>query len=186
MELSFIPETDGERAVSPVIGVILMVAITVILAAVIGTFVLGLGDQVSQTAPQATLSISGTQNDVTQNPAGAAVAEHDVVNISHNGGGDISLDETTIIVEGASGSAEFPSSAGEEVSLSTAGTLVLNVTNSQMGGWTDGSSAYPKADQSVFSGGYTSNGGLAPGDEVTVTVVDDGSGQIISELSDTF
>lgn len=38
------------RAVSPVIGVILMVAITVILAAVIGTFVLGLGDSVSQNA----------------------------------------------------------------------------------------------------------------------------------------
>ena len=35
--------TDNE-AVSPVIGVILMVAITVILAAVIGTFVLGLAD----------------------------------------------------------------------------------------------------------------------------------------------
>ncbi len=44
--------TDG-RAVSPVIGVILMVAITVILAAVVATFVLGLGDQVGQTAPQA-------------------------------------------------------------------------------------------------------------------------------------
>ena len=42
-----------DRAVSPVIGVILMVAITVILAAVIGTFVLGLGDQVSESAPQA-------------------------------------------------------------------------------------------------------------------------------------
>jgi len=37
------PQTT-DRAVSPVIGVILMVAITVILAAVIGTFVLGLGD----------------------------------------------------------------------------------------------------------------------------------------------
>lgn len=38
---------SGEsRAVSPVIGVILMVAITVILAAVIGTFVLNLGDNV--------------------------------------------------------------------------------------------------------------------------------------------
>lgn len=36
--------------VSPVIGVILMVAITVILAAVIGTFVLGLGDSISQDA----------------------------------------------------------------------------------------------------------------------------------------
>ncbi|WP_299331327.1 type IV pilin N-terminal domain-containing protein [Haloplanus sp.] len=45
-----------DRAVSPVIGVILMVAITVILAAVIGTFVLGLGNQVQDTAPQATFS----------------------------------------------------------------------------------------------------------------------------------
>ncbi|MCY4732257.1 type IV pilin N-terminal domain-containing protein [Natronomonas gomsonensis] len=44
---------DDNRAVSPVIGVILMVAITVILAAVIGTFVLGLGDQVQQTSPNA-------------------------------------------------------------------------------------------------------------------------------------
>ena len=42
-----------DRAVSPVIGVILMVAITVILAAVIGTFVLGLGDSLGDTAPQA-------------------------------------------------------------------------------------------------------------------------------------
>ncbi|MFC7202377.1 type IV pilin [Haloferax namakaokahaiae] len=41
-----------DTAVSPVIGVILMVAITVILAAVIGTFVLGLGEQTA-TAPQA-------------------------------------------------------------------------------------------------------------------------------------
>lgn len=44
--------TDDD-AVSPVIGVILMVAITVILAAVIATFVLGLGESVSSTAPQA-------------------------------------------------------------------------------------------------------------------------------------
>jgi flagellin-like protein len=42
--------TKDDSAVSPVIGVILMVAITVILAAVIGTFVLGLGDQVEQNA----------------------------------------------------------------------------------------------------------------------------------------
>ncbi|WP_338071862.1 type IV pilin N-terminal domain-containing protein [Halorutilus salinus] len=38
-------ETNDDSAVSPVIGVILMVAITVILAAVIGTFVLGLGEK---------------------------------------------------------------------------------------------------------------------------------------------
>jgi flagellin-like protein len=53
MELKQLFAADDERAVSPVIGVILMVAITVILAAVIGTFVLGLGDQVQETSPNA-------------------------------------------------------------------------------------------------------------------------------------
>ncbi|ELY85051.1 type IV pilin [Natrinema gari] len=47
---------DEQRAVSPVIGVILMVAITVILAAVIAAFVLDLGGSVSQEA-QAGVSI---------------------------------------------------------------------------------------------------------------------------------
>lgn len=47
------------RAVSPVIGVILMVAITVILAAVIGTFVLGLGDSLGDSAPQASFQCDG-------------------------------------------------------------------------------------------------------------------------------
>jgi len=42
-----------DNAVSPVIGVILMVAITVILAAVIGTFVLGLGDTAQTKSPAA-------------------------------------------------------------------------------------------------------------------------------------
>jgi len=52
---------DDDDAVSPVIGVILMVAITVILAAVIGTFVLGLGDQVEQEA-QAGVNIDDDPN----------------------------------------------------------------------------------------------------------------------------
>ncbi|ELY64710.1 type IV pilin [Natrinema versiforme] len=41
---------EQERAVSPVIGVILMVAITVILAAVIAAFVLDMGDSVEEEA----------------------------------------------------------------------------------------------------------------------------------------
>jgi len=49
-KISFeIPDMD-ERGVSPVIGVILMVAITVILAAVIASFVLGFGSSTSQSA----------------------------------------------------------------------------------------------------------------------------------------
>lgn len=47
---------DNERAVSPVIGVILMVAITVILAAVIAAFVLDIGP--GDTDPTAAVDIS--------------------------------------------------------------------------------------------------------------------------------
>ncbi|WP_135821308.1 type IV pilin [Halostella litorea] len=43
MNVKTLFSTEDDRAVSPVIGVILMVAITVILAAVIGAFVLDLG-----------------------------------------------------------------------------------------------------------------------------------------------
>jgi flagellin-like protein len=45
---------EEDDAVSPVIGVILMVAITVILAAVIASFVLGLGDTAGEAQPTAT------------------------------------------------------------------------------------------------------------------------------------
>lgn len=60
LELPQLNETD--RAVSPVIGVILMVAITVILAAVIGSFVLGLGDQLDSQGPQVSLGVSAGTN----------------------------------------------------------------------------------------------------------------------------
>ena len=62
---------DDDRAVSPVIGVILMVAITVILAAVIGSFVLGLGNSVQQTAPnQFDYNSSATPMEVTATHSG--------------------------------------------------------------------------------------------------------------------
>ena len=44
---------DDERAVSPVVGVILMVAITVIMAAVIGAFVYGYGGSMTASATPA-------------------------------------------------------------------------------------------------------------------------------------
>jgi len=74
---------DGDRGVSPVIGVILMVAITVILAAVIGAFVLGLGDQVSNNAPQASFSFEF--NDSASD-----------VNITHTGGDNIQANNLNV------------------------------------------------------------------------------------------
>ncbi len=62
-------EADDD-AVSPVIGVILMVAITVILAAVIGTFVLGLGGSIQSTPPNAQFTFN-------ENNTGALEMTHD-------------------------------------------------------------------------------------------------------------
>ncbi|WP_280536386.1 type IV pilin N-terminal domain-containing protein [Halopenitus sp. POP-27] len=78
-----------DRAVSPVIGVILMVAITVILAAVIGTFVLGLGDDLQNDQPTASFNMDFDAN-------GSAP---DSVTIGH-GGGDVisSSDQVTVAV----------------------------------------------------------------------------------------
>ena len=56
-------ENDGRRAVSPVIGVILMVAITVILAAVIGTFVLDLGQNIESDPTAGVSADVDTAND---------------------------------------------------------------------------------------------------------------------------
>ena len=51
---------ENEDAVSPVIGVILMVAITVILAAVIAAFVFGMGSNIGTTK---TVAVTASQND---------------------------------------------------------------------------------------------------------------------------
>jgi len=86
---------DEDRAVSPVIGVILMVAITVILAAVIGTFVLGLGDSLQQ-APQAQINIDDADGSA---PVTDGEVEN-VLNINHRGGDTIPEGEIRINVQG--------------------------------------------------------------------------------------
>jgi archaeal flagellin N-terminal-like domain len=76
MELKTLLTED--RAVSPVIGVILMVAITVILAAVIGTFVLGLGQNV-QSTPNASFDFDFNTTNTS-------------VNVTHTGGDTITTE----------------------------------------------------------------------------------------------
>ena len=85
--------TSNEKAVSPVIGVILMVAITVILAAVIAAFVFGMAGNIAKTKvvaataqqPDAThivVTYQGGQDAATcvgikwtiTNPAGGSIA----------------------------------------------------------------------------------------------------------------
>ncbi len=86
---------NDDRAVSPVIGVILMVAITVILAAVIGTFVLGLGDQVQSTTPQASFGF----DQGTESP-GSGIPEVKELTVTHETGDTLSESNVRLSVGG--------------------------------------------------------------------------------------
>jgi flagellin-like protein len=78
-----------EDAVSPVIGVILMVAITVILAAVIAAFVFGMGPP--EQAPQASIRASA-----------ADIGDNATIKLEHQGGDQISFtsSRTTVSISG--------------------------------------------------------------------------------------
>ncbi|PAV13324.1 hypothetical protein ASJ81_04955 [Methanosarcina spelaei] len=75
-----------DKAVSPVIGVILMVAITVILAAAIGSSVFGMGP--AKSAPQANLEIRAAG--ISGSGTNAAIAS---VKIEHLGGDIIHFED---------------------------------------------------------------------------------------------
>ncbi len=91
--------SSNNRGVSPVIGVILMVAITVILAAVIGGFVLGLGGDL-QSAPQAQISIDSAGNNA--------------IEISHDGGDAIAAADLLITDDGTYSSTLTDAGYGED------------------------------------------------------------------------
>ena len=77
-----------DDAVSPVIGVILMVAITVILAAVIGTFVLGLGENIEDTSPNAQFNTEFDENNAGNcDPTDGSSGSH--VTFTHQSGPEI-------------------------------------------------------------------------------------------------
>ena len=73
---------SDERAVSPVVGTTLLIGITVILAAVIGSVVLGVGVGPAET-PQATLSFE--------------VTEDDEIELRHEGGEPLDADEIVVL-----------------------------------------------------------------------------------------
>jgi flagellin-like protein len=99
---------DGDRAVSPVIGVILMVAITVILAAVIGAFVLEIGDQ-QETAPSTSFD---SEQRVEFFETGWGPANWTVVEISHAGGDVVDYSQFQVKYRGNESVWGFTNDAG--------------------------------------------------------------------------
>jgi flagellin-like protein len=153
-------DSEGKRAVSPVIGVILMVAITVTLAAVVGTFVLGLGDQVTQTSPRVTVGVVGTD----------AASGAEQVTLRHGGGNDLAAADLRLVVE-SDGGDSFTLTGSGGATLSAAERFTIDTDDAEISdGW--------------GSGNWDSSGtgfDIAPGDTVTVTFVHEPSGQIVAE-----
>jgi flagellin-like protein len=128
-----------DKAVSPVIGVILMVAITVIIAAVAGVFVLNTGSQ-NEPTPQIRFQTSQVTSDdhTVMFDDGVANNQTEIVTIEHFGGdktefstinayvnGNQALDSSGNIVWGGSGEL----TSGDEVRIvayDEGGNMALN------------------------------------------------------------
>lgn len=151
---------EEEGAVSPVIGVILMVAITVILAAVIAAFVFGMGPP--EQAPQASLRASATtMSDGTDS--------YSAIKLEHQGGDAVYLDatHTKVLLDGTAVNVILADAdtdaldAGEFVYFFNDSTTVyLDASNTSVGA--------PIADT---------------GDSVNIKVVDVASQQMIADLT---
>ncbi|OLZ39052.1 hypothetical protein A6E15_19435 [Natrinema saccharevitans] len=92
--------SDDQRAVSPVIGVILMVAITVILAAVIAAFVLDMGDPGNKSI-SASADIENGGSDVTVELTAGGSNVDGIAFVNSNG--KIAVYDDSVSSTGASG-----------------------------------------------------------------------------------
>ena len=92
-------ELSGDEAgVSPVIGVILMVAVTVIIAAVIGSSALGISDEVSESPPTAQFETELVEDDYTMT-SDYRTGTVDVIYVEHSGGESIDPSNIKIQVD---------------------------------------------------------------------------------------
>ena len=145
--------SEDERAVSPVIGVILMVAITVILAAVIAAFVLDMGDDLGNNAPNSQLSYD--TNPAYNNTSSDTLAG----TLDHDGGDDLSLDEVEIRINGVN----------ESDTLDSVNGFDNDVTATLNGNSINGDETYGVGDSIEISD--SSQNVIEPGEEYELVLI---------------
>jgi flagellin-like protein len=159
----------NEEAVSPVIGVILMVVITVIIAAVLAVFAFGVGAPTK--TPQASIKITSvdTANDniTVQHYGGDSLRLKDVKLTIETLNGDGVITNTTVfdILPAATGQFE----AGDTILLSAGATKNILLNGASIG-----------------TGNFTAIGGVdlsANTETVRVTIIDTPSGSVLSKPS---
>jgi flagellin-like protein len=159
----------NEEAVSPVIGVILMVAITVILAAVIAAFVFGMAP--TRASPQASIRASQVENQ-TQSSV-------DIV-LQHQGGADLILNNVKIIVEQGTNRSSWDTAGNATERFRGGDTMRIyptgysNITVNGIGMW-----------NGTFTGPVLSGLGFMPqsGISATISIVDIPTGQLVTSAT---
>ena len=84
-------QRDADRAVTSVLGIVLLVAVTIVLAAVLGTFVFGIGAELTEETPTATFEIRSDPATAERNAS---------LFLIHSGGDGLPADELEVIVDG--------------------------------------------------------------------------------------
>jgi len=140
---------QDEGAVSPVIGVILMVAVTVVLGAVIGAFVFGIGDKLGEPAPNAQINFDYN-------------SDNEELSIVHDGGDSITEDNTGKLTVTSSDTALFDPSAGNGAWGSTF-TVVTDDAGNPVPAEALPSGSTTSGDTIYTSGNTGGSGGVSSG-----------------------
>jgi len=148
---------NNSDAVSPVIGVILMVAITVILAAAIGSSVFGQGPD--KPAPQANIEI--TPVNISSSTA--------YVKLEHLGGDPIHFDDTTItkVTASLNGATSVSIYAVGLSTMSVGDVKILALHGVSTSGTSTSANAFASAPQA--------------GNTVNIKIIDVKTNQLISD-----
>ena len=152
----------GKRAVSPVVGVLVLLVVTVIMAASIGAFVLGM--KKPETAPQASMAITKVD------------AANERIYVEHQGGDSINLNRVRIVAWGEGDTKREWDPADDTTTWFEPGDeLTLDLDH----GWIQ--------LNGVTLRDLSNNDGcdFEPGDPVYVRIVDKDTGQLIAALEAT-
>jgi flagellin-like protein len=152
----------NEEAVSPVIGVILMVVITVIIAAVLAVFAFGVGAPTD--TPQASIKIT------------AVNATNDTVWVQHYGGDSLRMKDIKITVETLNGDGSILNTTSLDVGATVSNSFEAGDTLTIDAGTPD-----LRLNGVTIKLGPSLGMVVLGGESIRVTVIDTPSGSVLSK-----
>lgn len=127
----------NEKGVSPVIGVILMVAITVILAAVIATFALSFTESTSESVPNANFDAELVNEEVSEGDT--------ILQFTHQGGNAVDADAVGVSAPAGEDDGISVSTNTSDDRITAGDTITVDLEDA--GDITDGGTLYEAGER---------------------------------------